>query len=324
MDPDMRRMAMFAAGIAAALAVLIVISLATGHHGSAVPIVTADSRPIRVKPDNPGGMKIDGAENDVFSGGTDTAEAALAPPAEVPDTKALRAGAPPAVAAALPSPPLPPLAYRSVVVSPALAKPSAVTPVSAPAKPGPVAEPPPAKQVSVAANAAPKSVAANAAPKSVAANAAPKSVAANAAPASIAANDEPKSVKAVAAPKVVVEPEPLPARPYTVAAAAKADPAEPASAAANPAPQAAGGATGRTIVQLAAVGSEDGARNEWQRLSRKMPDLLGGRQPTYTKTERDGRIFWRVRTTGFADAAQAKAFCEQLRAKGAACSVADF
>ena len=31
-------------------------------------MVTADTRPVREKPDNPGGMKIDGAENDVFSG----------------------------------------------------------------------------------------------------------------------------------------------------------------------------------------------------------------------------------------------------------------
>ena len=31
-------------------------------------MVTADTRPIREKPVNPGGMKIDGAENDVFSG----------------------------------------------------------------------------------------------------------------------------------------------------------------------------------------------------------------------------------------------------------------
>ena len=51
-------------------------------------MITADTRPIRVKPENPGGMKIDGAENDVFSGGSDTSNAKLAAAAENPDTEA--------------------------------------------------------------------------------------------------------------------------------------------------------------------------------------------------------------------------------------------
>lgn len=77
-------------------------------------------------------------------------------------------------------------------------------------------------------------------------------------------------------------------------------------------------------VQLAAVSSEDIARQEWQRLSRRMPDLLGERAPVVSKVERDGRTYWRLRVAGFADVDAAKAFCERVRAKSTGCSVADF
>ena len=79
------------------------------------------------------------------------------------------------------------------------------------------------------------------------------------------------------------------------------------------------------LVQLAAVRSEDAAKSEWQRLSKRMPDLLGQR----TAGDQQGRARWphvlapahrrvhrrRRRPT---------AFCERVRAKGAGCSVAEF
>jgi hypothetical protein len=78
------------------------------------------------------------------------------------------------------------------------------------------------------------------------------------------------------------------------------------------------------MVQLAALPTEDAARSEWQHLAKRMPDLLNGRQPSISRTERSGHVFWRVRTSGFADVAQARAFCDHVRAKGGGCSVADF
>jgi hypothetical protein len=115
----------------------------------------------------------------------------------------------------------------------------------------------------------------------------------------------------IAKPAIVASvppvPKPVPAKPQPAAAET-----HPAAAARQP------------TVQLAALGSEDAARAEWAQLAKKMPELLNGRQPTYSRTERDGRTFWRVRTTGFADVAQARSFCERVRAKNGGCSVADF
>ena len=246
MDPDTRRLVMFAGGLGIVLVALIGASALMGRHSGEIPVVTADSRPVREKPANPGGMKIDGAENDVFSGGSDTQNARLAPAPEVPDNKALGSAAAPPPAATAPS----------------------------------VAEPPPPAPAAIVA-AAPHPVPRAAPPV----------------PAT-------KSLVVVNAPPA---PKPTPVKPGAAAEV------HPASVSGH-----------QPLVQLAALTSEESAHAEWTQLSKKMPDLLGGRQPTYSKTERDGHTFWRVRMAGFADVAQARTFCERVRAKGAGCSVADF
>jgi hypothetical protein len=250
MDPDTRRLMLFAGGLGAVLAALIGASALTGRHAGEVPVVSADPRPIREKPANPGGMKIDGAENDVFSGGSDTSDAKLAPAPELPNTKALRTDA----AAAVADPPAP-----AALVAPA---------------PAPVTRP------AVTASAPAKPAATAIAPA--------KPAAAAGAPAG-------------------APPKPAAAKPQ-----AAAEEAHPATAGHAP------------MVQLAALPSEERAHAEWTMLAKKMPELLNGKQPTYTRIERDGHTFWRVRTAGFADVAQARGFCDHVRAKGGGCSIADF
>jgi hypothetical protein len=55
-----------------------------------------------------------------------------------------------------------------------------------------------------------------------------------------------------------------------------------------------------------------------------MPDLLKDHHPAISKVDHDGETLWRVRTGGFGDVAQATAFCERVRSKGAGCAVAAF
>ena len=116
-------------------------------------MVTADTRPVREKPVNPGGMKIDGAENDVFSAGSDTDNVKLAAASELPDLKALHA---PRFAAASFG------AGKSAPVVEAPAAPAtepAPAPVPAPSKPAvaaaaapPAPKPAPAKPLAAAAS----------------------------------------------------------------------------------------------------------------------------------------------------------------------------
>jgi len=224
MDPGTRRLVLIAGGLGAALIVVVGGWELVGNRSTTVPVVQADNRPIRVKPDNPGGMQVAGANEDILSGGTEAAPGKLSPPPEAPAPQALRA----------------PLAAPTAVPS------TAPVPAVTPAPP----------------------------------------------------------VTAAAPPKPVVTPKAVEALPE------KRPTAVPAG--------------NGTLVQLAAVRSEDAAKSEWDRLSKRFPELLSSHHPAISKTERDGKTLWRVRTGGFADVPQATSFCEKVRAKGSACSVADF
>ncbi len=234
MDQGTKRLAIIAGGLGGALLLIFGIWTASGHHGGAVPVIEADARPMRVKPDNPGGMQVAGANDEILSGDAGPQADKLLPPPEVPAPQALKDQKPavPAVASAAP---------------------------------------PPAQPVSLSAG------------------------------------------PPVTAPVAAAVPDHKPAAvvPEHKQAATPAKPATPS-----------GGKS--TQVQLAAFDNEQAALSEWQRLSKRMPDILSGRQPAVLKAERDGRAIWRLRTGGFNDTAQATAFCERVRAKGAGCSIASF
>ncbi len=225
MDPATKRLALIAAGLGGVLLVVLGAWSTLGVHPGPVPTIAAPSGPLRVKPDNPGGLKV--ANDLILSGGlSDAAGDKLAPAPETPDPQALKAPPPPAptvaqpVSRAFPTPPTPSLAQ------------------------------PAAPPLPMATHAGTK-------------------------PASFALPD-----------------------------AALAHGAQ---------------------VQLAALPTRQRAEAEWQALARRDAQLLSGRAPSFSEVEVNGRTWWRVRTGGFADEAQARAFCEKLRAtEGSACSVARF
>jgi len=72
-------------------------------------------------------------------------------------------------------------------------------------------------------------------------------------------------------------------------------------------------------VQVAALDSQQAANSKWEQLQAKLPDLMSGRSPTVQQAEVNGRMFWRLRTTGFVTLAEANAFCGRLQATGSDC-----
>lgn len=214
MDPNTKRLALFAGGIGGTILLLVGAYSLAGRHNGGVPVVEPLAGPVRVKPDNPGGMQVAGSDSAIMSG-TTTGRAALAPPSEAPAPQALRD-----------------------------------QPATPPVAPAVATNAPQAQTVSLS-----------------------------------------PAVPSAAPPQPRVAPKPVVAR-------------------------------GGMQVQLGALGSEQAAMAEWDRLSKKMPDGFGGRKPVVVKVEHDGKTFWRLRTTGFADATQAAGFCEKVKAKGGNCAVA--
>lgn len=251
LDRGTKRLVVVACGLGAALAAVAGGWAMMGGRDRPVPVFEADGRPLRVKPENPGGMQMPGLDEA-------DGKAAMAPKTEAPSPQALRAQLP----SNRPAAPNDPTPTAPLAVSPAAPPAAAVQP------------PPPAT------------------------------------PRREAGEGDAGASRADKA-------APAPTPPRTAAPAAAPGTAQaPAAASAAPASAA--------LVQLAAVGSEQAAQAEWQRLSKRMPDLLGGRKPTVQRVDRDGRTLWRVRTGGFADLAEATSFCARVRAKGASCSIAAF
>ena len=159
----------------------------------------------------------------------------------------------------------------------------------APPKPAAVAQPARAPaQAPAATQAAP--AAGQAAPHA----AAPVSMPAPAPPAAPPASDVPDRSTATVAPAT--------------------DDAAPAAVPATHGPE----------VQLAALDTGAAAQAEWSRLTHQAPGLFANRHPAIVRASRDGRQFFRLRTGGFANLAEATAFCSHARQAGLACTLADF
>ena len=113
-----------------------------------------------------------------------------------------------------------------------------------------------------------------------------------------------------------------PSAPTQMAAAAAAKPAAPAATStAVPVKRTAEGKAGVPMVQLGALGSQQGANAEWGRLSKKYAELLGGHAPVISPVTHDGKTLWRLRVSGFEDKGAANTLCMQLKSSGAQCMI---
>ena len=239
---------MIAGSVLAAGAVIaaLVWGFSRGSSRNA-PLIEADARPIKIRPDNPGGLRVPNQDELIFDrnrGARSAAPGGLAPEAENPRVDQLRSQ----------------LAERAAQEAARNAPPP---PSPAPAQP-----------------AAPQ--------------AAPRGAPQAAAPATPSA---PATASALNAPSL---PAPVPAN------------AERFAPVAN----------GRVQVQLGALPSEAAARGEWERLQKRVPELLGNRRVSLAPFDREGQTtLYRIRTGGFPDAATARAFCEEMKTRSIPCMV---
>lgn len=136
MDRGTRRLVMAASALGLVLLAGMGAWSLTGRRAVGVPLIEPDSRPLRVRPADPGGMTVIGAGEQVLGDGTE-ATGDLAPAAERPDPQALRAqrqalaapaGVVPEAVAVAPAPVAPAVAAPAVV-APAVVAPAAVAPV---------------------------------------------------------------------------------------------------------------------------------------------------------------------------------------------------
>lgn len=136
-DPATRRLALIASGLGLALVVVVGGWMMAGHRQAGVPLIEADTHPIRVKPANPGGMQVIGANQDVMSSQSGDGQDNLAPAPEAPQIQALQAQIQAAKREEATVQPIPPPAHPA-------ATPAAVAPVAAAAPAAGQAAAPPA------------------------------------------------------------------------------------------------------------------------------------------------------------------------------------
>jgi hypothetical protein len=306
--------------------------------GQELALVKAPAGPVKVQPQNPGGVDVPNQSASILDRSAGTSVSKVVNREEQPvdldqqvkQMRVITLGGPKdgsvstggQRAAAVPVPP-PPAASVSVTNNgfpePKRVKTVSVRPdgsLMADASPGIEPAPAPATRPSAPTAAAPET---GSLPKS----STPKSSV------RVAASTPRVDPPAAAAPAPVdqsVTTTPPPAKPKTAIAKPKPEPVKVASAEdstgeAAPAATASTGGGG-FAVQLAAPGSEQDARGISTRLGQKYAGLLEGRQPSVVKAEVGEKSIYRVRVSSLSRE-EAKSLCGKIKAKGGDCFVAN-
>jgi len=146
------------------------------------------------------------------------------------------------------------------------------------------------------------------------------------APAPLSASAPQQGARSASEPAAV-----SPASPATPPAAKAAAKAAPKPTAAAPAKQAAltlaaaapAGKVSPVQIQLASLRSPEAAREDWARLKRENPDLLGKLTAVAVRTDLgDKGIYYRVLAGSFGDAAAAEKLCGELKRRNLGCILA--
>ena len=279
---------------------LLVYAYILGGRGAddgTVPVLQADTRPTKVRPENPGGLDVPFQDQEIYQrlgrGGAQPAPSGprverLLPPPEAPLPR-------PAAAPPPPNPPIP--------SAPDVKPPADAVPVTAPAVPPPAAVSLPKLATS------PRETPAQS-PNATQGSGSAQSGAVATRPSFPATVVESKP-SAPAGPPPAANPPP-PAKP-----AEAAPPAQEASAAL---PAAGGGQGAR--VQLGALRTNEEATREGERLKRANSDVLGNLAITVVQAELGARgTFFRIQAGPLADTAAATELCQQLAARKVGCIV---
>ena len=268
------------------------IQLWRGGQGG-IPLIKADPGPVKVRPVNPGGLRVPDRDKLVYdrmhgksagpgeAGGEGGGAERLLPPPEQP----------------LPKP-----------------RPKKEVAKEIP-KTKPVPEVPTVKDVAAAVRPAPP-------PQAPTLSTAEETKTPALAPIKAKRESEPKAEKLTPpvktlkpAPKPVTKPAPKP-EPKQATTAKPAPKLETSASAPIP--------SGRTyLVQLAAARSPQGARSEWERLRKKHLDLLGDLELKVTKADLGARkgVYYRLRAGPLADEKAARQLCKQLTKRQVGCLI---
>ncbi len=267
-----------------------------GNGGDEVPLIRAEEGPVKVRPENPGGLQVPNRDKLVYNriAGADSEPSQpverLLPRAESPlpiprprtqaRAPAARMELPPKTSAKQPPQP-------KTERVPALSDVKAVKP--------PVPPQPPATR-----SGAPLSLSKRGQPLSL-----NKSAATAPAPPASPAGKVSAAQPLTPAPRPTAAPKPTPAANSVTAQAQAAN------------------ASKTYRVQLAASRSPEGARAEWDRVRRKNLDLLGDLGLTVTKVDLGPKkgVFYRLRVGPLAGDAQARKLCAELAKRRIGCLV---
>lgn len=269
------------------------------------PLIKADPRPTKVRPEQPGGLQVPNQDKLVYEamrpGETEAPKVErLLPPPEKP----VEPPAPP------PPPPPVPVVTHEAPPPPAPSSATAAVPAAEPAAPS--ASPSTAQAATPETRASDSEIPPARIVTPPPAPAIPKPAESAPTPAK-SSEPTPLSPRPVATVPPPPPPTPVPVKPM-ISATAKIDTSSAAKAS-PPAP-------GNFRIQLGALREEASAEAEWSRLQKRYSGELGGLGHRIQRVDLGGGkgVFFRIQSSGVSEAS-AEAICAGLKGKGQPCIV---